>query len=215
MHITMEQPSISALQDRWGKTWEGLGVTPPETLLAELTARYSEEHRHYHTLQHIETCLTLLNRNRHLAERPAELELALWFHDAVYDTCSSSNEEDSARLAQQALLSVGLSQDHADRVGRLILTTKHDAAPETADERLLIDIDLSILGAAETCFLDYERCIRLEYAWVPEELYRPSRARILRAFLERPSLYTMPWFIEQYEEQARINLAHSLKALSV
>ena len=54
--------------------------------------RYSEEHRHYHTLAHIEHLLELLP---HADET---VLAAVWFHDAIYD--SAQNEERSAALSK-------------------------------------------------------------------------------------------------------------------
>ena len=117
------------------------------TLLFEgLAARYREPHRAYHTLAHVEHVLRQFDGVRHLANDPDAVELALWFHDVVYDLGSGSNEEDSAALARAAALEMGMSEARADRASNLVLATKHNAAPTQADARLVVDIDLSILG---------------------------------------------------------------------
>jgi predicted metal-dependent HD superfamily phosphohydrolase len=198
---------------RWDAAWHGLGAAPPEDLLPRLLARYAEPHRFYHTLQHLEECFTVLAGAAHLAEHLAEVELALWFHDAIYDPRAHDNEERSARWAEEGLLAAGVSQAIAGRVGDLVRATKHDAVPERADARLLVDVDLSILGAPEERFAEYERQVREEYRWVPEETFRQGRARILASFLERPSIYSTPWFAERLERRARANLQSSLAAL--
>jgi predicted metal-dependent HD superfamily phosphohydrolase len=198
---------------RWDAAWHGLGAAPPEDLLPRLLARYAEPHRFYHTLQHLEECFTVLAGAAHLAEHLAEVELALWFHDAIYDPRAHDNEERSARWAEEGLLAAGVSQAIAGRVGDLVRATKHDAVPERADARLLVDVDLSILGAPEERFAEYERQVREEYRWVPEETFRQGRARILASFLERPSIYSTSWFAGRLEGRARANLRRSLEAL--
>ncbi len=196
------------------QAWRALGVRAPEGLLDELIARYSEPQRAYHTLQHLDECFAQLSPASSLAEHLAEVQLALWFHDAIYDSRAQDNEERSARLASESLLAAGGGADCAARVHALILATRHDAAPEGADARLLVDVDLSILGAADERFAEYERQIRAEYAWVPEPDYRRGRARVLSSFLERPAIYGTSWFSGRLEGRARANLARSLAALA-
>ena len=85
---------------RWRSTWSGLGVTAPdEGLYHELIRRYTEPHRRYHTAQHLDECFARLDEARDLARHIHEVELALWFHDAVYGTRGSDNEEQSAEWA--------------------------------------------------------------------------------------------------------------------
>jgi len=202
-------------QERWNETWSRLGAVAPEALLAELVARYSEPHRFYHTLQHLRECFFVLEPASHLARRLAEVQLALWFHDAVYDTRAQDNEEESAHWAEQSLLAGGAGLDAAARVRKLVLTTKHNAVPEEEDAKLLVDVDLSILGAEESRFAEYERQIRQEYGWVPEDLFRQGRARLLASLLNRSSIYSTAWFASRLEEQARKNLSRSLEELVV
>lgn len=81
---------------RWQGLWVRLGLAPPDGAIDALLAEYEAAHRHYHNLNHVLDCLELLDRHRHLAKRPAEVELAIWFHDAVYDTRRDDNEAASA-----------------------------------------------------------------------------------------------------------------------
>jgi predicted metal-dependent HD superfamily phosphohydrolase len=202
-------------QERWSETWSRLGAAAPKALLAELIARYSEPHRFYHTLQHLRECFSVLEPASHLAWHLGEVQLALWFHDAIYDTHAQDNEELSARWAEQSLVAGGGSSDSAAQVRELVLATKHNAVPEGEDAKLLVDVDLSILGAAEARFAEYERQVRQEYGWVPEDAFRQGRARVLASFLDRSSIYSTAWFAARLEEQARKNLSRSLKELVV
>ena len=202
-------------QERWSETWGRLEVVAPEALLAELARRYSEPHRFYHTLQHLRECFSMLEPASHLAWRIGEVQLALWFHDAVYDTRAQSNEEESAHWAQKSLVAGGAGSDAAARVRDLVLATKHHAVPQEEDAKLVVDVDLSILGAAEPRFAEYERQVRQEYGWVTEEAFRQGRARVLASFLDSSSIYGTAWFAARLEEQARKNLSRSLKELAV
>jgi predicted metal-dependent HD superfamily phosphohydrolase len=198
----------------WQRLWREVGADPvPAGLYNQLVAAYSEEHRQYHTLQHLRECLAHLDAAASLALHPAEVELALWFHDAVYDPLRSDNEERSAEWAWRSILAAGCAEDLAQRVQALVLATKGHSASEDADTRLLLDIDLAILGAAPARFDEYERQIRAEYAHVTEAEYRFGRAEVLAAFLGRPRVYLTAAFHDALEHRARENLGRTLASL--
>lgn len=200
--------------DAWLRTWSALGAVPEPGLDLELITCWSEPHRHYHTLQHLQECLHTFEPLRPLARQPAEIELALWFHDAIYDPTQDDNEQRSADWAQVASLHAGLDPGVAARIRELVLATQHAAVPTDPDQELLVDVDLAILGAAPARFDEYEQQIRAEYAWVPLPFYRRARAELLTGFLARPRLYfSAPMFAER-ESLARANLARSLAALA-
>lgn len=199
---------------RWAQPWEELGLPPRMELQADLRQRYSEPRRAYHTLHHLSECLQLLEQTGELAEHPAEVEIALWFHDAIYDPRRTDNEERSAEWAQRELKRAGAGADMQQRIVDLVLVTRHGGEPATPDQQLLADIDLSILGAGAARFDEYERQIRTEYKHVPTLLYRPARRKLLTAFLGRPQLYGTAWFRERREAQARRNLERSLTRLA-
>jgi len=204
-----------ALRDNWNAAWRALGVaTADEALCIELQCRYGEPQRHYHTLQHLGECLAWFEREKELAERPGEVALALWFHDAVYDVHAHDNEARSAEWAHGAILAAGAPADAADRVHALVMATRHDAVPEGRDAELLIDIDLSILGADPARFDEYERQVNAEYAFVPAEVRRPRRRAILQRFLAREAIYATPRMHALLEARARANLARSIAALA-
>lgn len=205
----------AALHASWVRAWHALGVaSPDEALLDELLACHCEAHRAYHTLQHLGECLALLEEERDNAVRPAEAALALWFHDAIYDVRRHDNEERSATWARQALLDAGVPDDVAGRVHALVVATRHDTEPDTADARLLVDIDLAILGAPPERFAEYERQIRIEYAHVPAEVFDLRRREILGGFLAREPLYLTAAIRERFESNARRNLGPYRAGLS-
>jgi predicted metal-dependent HD superfamily phosphohydrolase len=197
----------------WIETWSELGVADSPALRViydDVRGRYSEPHRHYHTDQHLAQCFEKVRDIISLAEHPAEINVALWFHDAIYDTRRQDNEERSADWARSAARELGVSDESAQRIYDLILFTRHDAEPAGIDAQVLVDADLSILGAQPERFQEYEAQIRREYDWVPGMIFRPVRARILKEFLGRPHLYSTALFRDRYEAQARRNLQHLL-----
>ena len=204
-----------ALLANWNAAWHALGVAgADEALCVELQRRYSEPQRHYHTLQHLGECLAWFEQQKDLAERSGEVALALWFHDAIYDVHAHDNEARSADWARSAMLERGAPKEAAERVHALVMATRHDAVPEGRDAELLIDIDLSILGAERARFDEYERQVHAEYAFVPDEIRRPRRREILQRFLAREAIYITPRMHALLEAQARTNLTRSIAAIS-
>ena len=198
----------------WQTLWRELGApASDDTLFTRLIECYSEPHRKYHTMQHLQECLTHLEHVRSFADRAGEVELALWFHDAIYNTRKKDNEARSAEWARDSALAAGLSGDQAGRIYQLVMATVHDAVPEGRDATVLVDIDLSILGADATRFDEYEVQVREEYSWVPGPLYRAGRRKILQEFANRESIYSTEYFRLNYEAQARSNIARSLARL--
>lgn len=146
---------------RWLALWQQLGVARhADGALAdtfvELTARYAESHRYYHTAQHIAECLAHFDSAQCLCEHAPEVELALWFHDAIYDPRAKNNELQSAEWAVRVMRDAGLASDVQSRVHALIMATAHNVLAQTQDAQVLVDIDLSILGADTARFDEYE-----------------------------------------------------------
>lgn len=200
---------------QWQAAWQALGIAAPnQALFDALRAAWAEPQRHYHTLQHLGECLDWLDRTRDAAERPAEVALALWFHDAIYDVHAHDNEARSADWAREALGAAGVANDAAARVHALVMATQHNAVPMGRDAVLLVDIDLSILGAAPARFAEYEQQIRREYAHVPPELFAPRRREILERFLAREPLFQTAALREACEAAARRNLQSAIDAVA-
>jgi predicted metal-dependent HD superfamily phosphohydrolase len=201
---------------QWVEAWRQLGVGDSPALRrlhGDVLGRYSEPHRRYHTQQHLAECFEKVQAIISLAEYPAEVNVGLWFHDAIYDTQRHDNEERSADWARNAARELGASAESAQRIHDLIMFTRHAAAPVGIDAEVLVDADLSILGAPPARFQEYEAQVRDEYGWVPDATFRSGRAKILKEFLGRPHLFCTARFRERYEAQARRNLKHSLENL--
>jgi predicted metal-dependent HD superfamily phosphohydrolase len=202
-------------QKRWTELWSRLGAQGNgQSIFTHLVAAYAEPTRAYHTAEHITDCLAHLDQSRHLARRPDEVEAALWFHDAVYQPGGSDNEDRSARLAQTALLACAVPLEISRRVAELVLITRHLTIARELDAQLVCDIDLSILGRERAEFDEFERRIRQEYAWVPDLVYRSSRAELLAGFLRRRWIYQTNYFRDQYEVSARANLERVIGELA-
>jgi len=200
------------MKKRWLSIWNDVANTDGELEYSAIISAYEEKHRAYHNLEHVRDCLAQLDQID-LQSSQCEIELALWYHDIVYNTRSSTNEEDSARKAVQDIKNAGVKSSIIENVKRLILATKHDSIPVIQNEKILVDIDLSILGRSPEKFHEYETKIRREYEWVPELVFREKRIEILQGFLNRRYIFLTTQFREKYESQARQNIISSIALL--
>ncbi len=196
--------------------WQALCATAdvrssPVERFDHLARHYSEPQRAYHNTRHIDECLAEFDSVRADAAHPIALELAIWFHDVIYDPRANDNEEQSAAFSTLQLQEI--SDDLARHVSDLILATKTHLPGEVQDAELLIDIDLSILGKPAPRFAEYEAAIRSEYAWVPNNIYSVKRREILRAFLNRGRIYITKVFHDHYETAARQNISELIAEL--
>lgn len=203
--------SETRFQQVWRTVTRGV---PRAGLFAELASAYGDASRHYHGTTHLLDCLQQFDRVQHLAEHPHEVEVALWFHDAIYNAKAKDNEERSAAWAVRVLSASGVAIEVITRIEALILLTRHQASPTAADEQLLVDIDLSILGAEKTIYDQYSKNIHAEYAWVPMADYCRGRAAVLEQFQTRPFIYSTTWFRDRYEMRARENMQREILHLS-
>jgi predicted metal-dependent HD superfamily phosphohydrolase len=206
---------VSATAERFAALGRRLGASGDTApVAADLLRRWAGPGRAYHGLDHLRDCLARLDDAPDDGADRDLVEAALWFHDAVYDPRAGDNEARSAELARATLAALGVPDQQATAVADLVLATRHREPPRGAEARLLCDVDLAILGAPAEDFDHYDRAIRLEYAWVPEMVYRPERAAVLRALLARRPLYVTAHFRDRYEQSARGNLHRALARLS-
>ncbi len=193
---------------RWGEL-VGIGA---DQELRELIACYGGAGRHYHTIDHIVALLQLTGEHAAgLSDRDA-VDLAILFHDAIYEPSRRDNEEASAALARGRLPGLGVPPAQIEKIAHYIEATKHTGAGPTGDSDLdhLLDFDLSILAAEPMQYEAYAAAIRREYSIFADLLYRPGRAKVLRAFLAMPRLYRVPELAARWEGPARANLTTEL-----
>lgn len=209
-----ESQAIKNLENRWCSLFQ---MVENQKLVKQgfdnLVSKYSEEHRYYHTLCHVENCLNQIDLLADYISDKFCIEVAIWFHDVIYSPEQGDNEELSADYAQEFLESIELEQDQIHKIIDLILLTKHPSKPITSDEKYLIDIDLSILGADEDKYNIYESWIRKEYVHVPDDEFKLGRKKVLSSFIESDYLYCSDYFRERYEAQARQNIVCALHSL--
>ena len=211
--------STLPLRDRWDHRWDqtrcwlGLGMIFLE-VGGRLWKRYTEPGRHYHDVRHILDCLEALDSYPGSIDNLPAIELAIWFHDAIYDPTANDNEVRSAELFRREFAPYASG---TEKVESLILATRHLEQVDddlTADAGLLLDIDLSILGSEPPKYTAYQMAIRQEFAHVDDDAFRRGRCAVLRSFLARRQIFRTRHFRRLLETSARRNLTAELDSLS-
>jgi predicted metal-dependent HD superfamily phosphohydrolase len=197
------------LRERWRAT------LPDQPEIGEdLLRRYAEPHRRYHTAEHLQHVLIMIDE---LAETQDLylVRLAAWFHDAVYAIPAGqvSNEEASARLAIRMLARAGLEQEDLNQIARLVrLTETHVPGARDPEGELLCDADLSILAAEPDAYARYVGQIREEYAAVPEQDFLAGRLAVLTELADREIFRTAKG--RRLTASARTNLEAEMRTLT-
>ncbi len=203
--------------ERWRSLLERLGAKGnPDQHYHQLAYYYMRPRRHYHNLGHIADCLDEFEGAKNLAPHPDEVRLAIWFHDAIYETWAKDNEYQSGQLANFFITHLmGLPLVLGAKVLHLVIATKHNISPEKLgwDARILVDVDLSSLGASSEQFAVNCKNLRNEHHWVELESYCRETINTLEGFLKRDSIYCTPYFRNKYEVRARLNLETEIKRL--
>lgn len=180
-----------------------------------LEAAYGHPSRVCHNWGHIEHCLEELYA-RGLGPNPL-VELALFYHDAVYEVGRTDNELQSAELLRKHAHPLGLSQEIATAAYGLIMATQHKTPPQKPLEKLIVDIDLCSLGKSPEEFQKNSQDLRKEFGVFSDEVYRKGRTQFLTEFLQRAesgTLYHTPLFQKLYSGQAIVNLRQGLAELN-
>jgi len=204
------------LEKRWQKLTEELGVVSNVSveMYAELAKKYSETHRHYHNLAHLEELFLLADEYADLIEEKTILELAIWYHDVIYSVWfPAKNEKKSADFALQNIASFQLSETQKVRLHSWIVAIKTHVLSKSHDTltgRLFMDFDMAILAAPREKYLNYCQNIRKEYSVYPDLLYNAGRKKALQHFLATDNLFLSDIFRDKYEKQARENLQFEL-----
>ena len=188
-----------------------------ERTFRQLTEAYGASDRHYHTLAHIRSLLDVLERPGLALQDPVAVQLAVWFHDAVYSSLRDDNEARSAALAQDFLSKTTLTSARRSRVAFLIERTKDHTQPQPStdtDLHYFLDADLQVLGTPEADYWQYARQVRQEYRLVPDFMYRRGRRKVLEKLLGAAQLYQTEAFRSRLEAAARRNLRAELQDLA-
>lgn len=199
-----------ALMLRWEQNLPGR-----QALGRELLRRYGAVNRVYHDARHLADVLGAVDLLADAAADPLLVELGAWFHDAVYDVRSESNEEASARLAEVSLPAYDFTDGESAEVARLVrLTRDHEVEAADSNGAVLCDADLAVLGGDQAGYDGYAHLVRVEFQHVPEDAFRRGRADVLRRLLKHEPLFRTGRGRELWEAKARGNLSRELEQLA-
>lgn len=204
------QQYLSTLEKSWFELYQHYHFSEPQKVFNKLIAAYSEKQRAYHTLQHLYECLILLESIRVDLKDAHAVELAIWFHDAVYDPQAKDNEPKSAALFEQ-YLAQDLSIDIIQKIKSWIIATQKHEVTDELDLQFLLNIDLAILAASPERFDEYEQQIQQEYAWVDPDVYSIKRKQVLAHFYQIEPLYQTEYFQQRLEQRAKSNLKNIIE----
>jgi predicted metal-dependent HD superfamily phosphohydrolase len=177
-------------------------------MLKEITERYLEPHRHYHTLRHV---VDMLERGMPLGLSNEQL-WAIWGHDIVYNPGSKNNEIESADLTLTLMEQYGIGVDY-DIVNKIILSTI-DHQPLCPDAMLVIDLDLAGFSDGWSDYKKTNERIREEFSMVTSEQWREGRIAFLNTMLARQPFYLTEYFADN-EKLARKNIETELEIIAL
>lgn len=188
----------------------------PGGIFDEVSGRYGEPHRRYHTSAHIRHCLEQLDLAADLMDEPDAVEMALWFHDVVWEAQATpaSNEQRSADFFVERL-GDALDERFRDTVYRLVMVTVYPSEPATPDEGYMVDIDLSSFGLPWEEFRRDSQAVRDELPHLTDEEFYPKQHRFLRMLLDRERFFVTDFFADRYERTARDNIGRLLRETGV
>lgn len=177
-----------------------------DAVFDRLAAAYNEPHRHYHNLVHVVEMLDCLDESGHLAVDRDAVELAIWFHDVVYDSEAphGANERDSAALLDELCPVPAAKPAH----GMILHSIGHEASGDP-DTQLFCDLDLYRLSGPLETFLTHGADVRREYPQISDADWAAGRARFFAGMARRPEIYQTAYWRDRLEDRARANLAHA------
>lgn len=178
----------------------------------QLDSGYGDESRAYHTRRHITHCLNRFDMAAHMIADADAVELAIWFHDVIYEPGAGDNELRSAELFRD-LAADKFDQERIDKVFQLVLDTVHRHAPKSLEGRYLADIDLSSFGLPWHEFRADSDAVREEFPHIPDAEFFKGQIGFLEGLLARPFFYYTIFFRHRYEQTARSNVRRYLNEL--
>jgi predicted metal-dependent HD superfamily phosphohydrolase len=182
-----------------------------EKIFNNIISRHSEPGRYYHGVGHLVALFDILKDYTLSVQDPTPLHYAIWWHDSIYDPIKTDNEERSAELAATHLDALGVNQETAKSVSKLILATKnHWQPPSFGEGDYFLDADIAILGAPADIYDAYALNVRAEYSMIPDEFYYTGRNKFLETALSMDEFFKTHEFQRRFSESARSNLQREL-----
>jgi len=174
--------------------------------------RYNEPHRFYHNIKHLIHVLEQFDfAVEHIGvsqNTAAIIEMAIWYHDAVYNPDKNDNEFQSAELFAEHAQAMDINVNIINDVKRIILVTENHHLASSLDEEIMSDCDLSPLGFTKEGFDKSDKDIRKEYPNTPAI----ERKKALEKFLKHNGIFKTTIFKKAYESQALENIKEKIES---
>ena len=213
----MDAPEIikklkSRFLELWRRCLAEQGEVDAEPVWNELKNHYTQSGRHYHGVGHLAHCLELHDLAVAEMDDPDAVEMAIWFHDVVFEAQSRENERRSAELFQRAAAD-RFGSSFVEKVFQLILVTDHRVLPVTRDDEFVADIDLSGIALPWESYLRDTEALRRENREIPDDRYYGAHQRFLNGLRERRRIFHSDFFHRRCESDARRNIDRYLGQL--
>ncbi len=197
----------------WNRCQTGGGAgADADAVYDEVHDYYSEPGRYYHTPKHIEHCLGQFDLAAGELDNAAAVEMAIWFHDLVYDICAKDNELQSARRFVE-LANDSMDAEFKTMVYDLIMATAPPRLPKTNDQEFMLDIDLSSFGLPWDDFVRDSTAVRRESPQLSDAEFFPGQRAFLESLVNRQHFYFTEFFRSRIERSARSNITRHLENL--
>ena len=188
------EPDLIALHEEWCALANDLkvNVSKSSNWWSRLRDMYGlKPWRHYHTLRHLKEFLQIA-KSEFDCGVSKELLLSIWFHDAIYDPRSSSNENDSISLFEAFVDECQISNmvDCVSVKHAISLTSDHKSNLSQAGQadsewvKYFLEMDLAILGAEKDRYQQYMAQIREEYKFLNDTEFNRGRRTFLGNYMD-------------------------------
>ena len=194
----------------WGRF--GADADWANALFRDVYTLYATPGRYYHTPAHIAHCLQRKDEIAHLLEDPNAVELAIWFHDVIYDMGADDNEVRSAKFFVERTAGK-LPSSQAERVVRHIHATIYPSEPTDPDAQFVVDIDLSSFSLPWPQFLRDSVNVRRESTTSDPYEYAEKQQSFLEMLCTAQPFFRTDFYLERYEQQAQDNIRRILALL--
>lgn len=254
-----DEEKLAALRNRWDtsisfiSTIDRCKFPKCETIIKQwfnkLCDLHSEPDRYYHTLCHLEEMFALVDvlltqlkddLSKHVSCDSIDFNLytgivyqSIFFHDAIYNAKSATNEEDSAALFREFAKDLSEAVDDSPTISskeivkivdKFIIATKSHVLDEDMNDmqieflKIFLDADMAVLGKPSDAYNYYAAMIRKEYEHVPRDVYCSKRAEILESFVgkigqKEKAVFTNKYMLESLENRAVENLKNEISIL--
>jgi len=183
-------------------------------LWTEIEISYSNKKRYYHTLQHLDNLLLQLTQVKSEIVSWDTVLFSLYYHDIIYNSLKSDNEEKSAEVAETRMKQISVPVLIIKNCKEQILATKKHLSNSDEDTNYFTDADLSILGQDWNTYSAYYKNVRKEYSIYPDLIYNPGRKKVLKHFLDMERIFKTEYFYSTLEQPAKRNIEMELQSLS-